>query len=301
MDVRFSKGAIIEQWLRAASRLGVRAGLRRRVAGSQEPELIWPAHGEAESPLASAVRDAAYVGAARGAPLSFPAPRKASRPTGDVGAGEFAPHWYAEYADEDIDPGRHHPQGVSGTASAQVDAWLSELFPGTRASADRPSPDAIRLSFRPHSASPWACPANAGTGLSAVLPMLVALLTREQGSIVAVDCPEFHLHPRSQSAVGRFLGQMAGTDLQILVETHSEHVLNGIWLAVRDGHVQPKDVALHFVGQGGVAGRVTTLAMDKNGAVSDWPAGFFDQAENDLAALSGWHSAACRGHHLRAE
>ena len=50
----------------------------------------------------------------------------------------------------------------------------------------------------------------------------------------------------------------------------------------------PQDVTLHFVGQGGVAGRVTTLAVDQNGAVSDWPEGFFDQAENDLAILSGW-------------
>ena len=258
------------------------------VAGSQEPERIWPARDEAGSPLAFAVRDAAYISAAREVPPSgFPAPRKASRPTGDVGAAS-APHWYAEYADEDIDPGRRHPQGVSGTASAQVDAWLSELFPGARASADRPSPDAIRLSFRQRSTSPWVCPANGGSGLSAVLPMLITLLTRERGSIVVVDCPEFHLHPRSQSAVGRLLGQMAGTGLQILVETHSEHVLNGIRLAVRDGQVPPQDVTLHFVGQGGVAGRVTTLAVDHNGAVSDWPEGFFDQAENDLAILSGW-------------
>ena len=263
-------------------------GCGGEVAGPQEPERIWPARGEAESPLASAVRDAAYVGAARGAPLSGSlVPKEASRRTGDVGAAS-APHWYAEYADEDIDPGRRHPQGVSGTARDQVDAWLSQLFPGARASADRMSPDAIRLSLRPRSTSQWACPANAGSGLSAVLPMLVTLLTRERGSIVMVDCPEFHLHPRSQSAVGRFLGQMACAGLQILVETHSEHVLNGIRLAVRDGQVPPQEVALHFVGQGGVPGRVTTLAVDHNGAVSDWPEGFFDQAENDLAILSGW-------------
>lgn len=256
----------------------------------QEPERIWPACGEAESPLAFAVRDAAHVGAAHGVlPSSFSVPKKASRLAGDVGdADEFAPHWYVECADEDIDPDRRHSQGISGTARAQVDAWLSELFPGARTRADRLSPDAIRLSFRPNSTSPWACPVNAGSGLSAVLPILIALLTRERGSIVVLDCPESHLHPRSQSAVGRFLGQMAGAGLQILVETHSEHVLNGIRLAVRDGHVQPKGVALHFVGQGGVAGRVTTLAVDKNGAVSDWPEGFFDQAEEDLAILSGW-------------
>ena len=81
---------------------------------------------------------------------------------------------------------------------------------------------------------------------------------------------------------------MAGAGLQIFVETHSDHLLSGIRLAVKDGLLQPDDVALHFVGQGGVPGQVTTLAVDKNGAVSDWPEGFFDQAENDLAMLSGW-------------
>ncbi len=217
-------------------------------------------------------------------------PRTAARPVGDVGAaGEFAPYWYLEYADEDVDAERRLPDSYGGTVRAQVDAWLEELFPGARASADRLSPDApIRLSFSLSRTSPWARPANVGFGLSYAFPMLVALLTREKGSIVVVDSAEAHLHPRAQSAVGRLLGQMAGAGLQIFVETHSDHLLSGVRLAVRDGLVQPDDVALHFVGQGGVPGQVTTLAVDKNGAVSDWPEGFFDQAENDLAILSGW-------------
>ena len=257
----------------------------------RDGEWIWPPHGGVESPLALALRSVAYVGAVRAVPLdTFPVPRTASRPVGDVGAaGEFAPYWYVEYADEDVDPARRHPQDASATVRAQVDAWLNELFPGARASADRPSPDApIRLTFSLSRTSPWARPANVGFGLSYAFPMLVALLTRERGSIVVVDSAEAHLHPRAQSAVGRLLGQMAGAGLQIFIETHSDHLLSGVRLAVRDGLVEPDDVALHFVGQDGVPGRVTTLAVDKNGAVSDWPEGFFDQAENDLAVLSGW-------------
>ena len=253
----------------------------------QDPERIWPARGEVKSPLASAVQDAAYVGAPRAiTPNGSPAPQESACDPG--AAGQLAPHWCVEYADLDVDPARRHPQGASGTVKAQVDAWLNEVFPGTRVGAHRSSPDRIHLSFSPRSAGPWACPANAGSGLSAALPMLVALLTRAKGSITVVDSAESHLHPRAQSAVGRFLGQMAGAGLQIFVETHSDHILNGIRLAVRDGLVQPNDVALHFVGQGGVIGQVTTLGVDRNGAVSDWPVGFFDQAENDLATLSDW-------------
>lgn len=261
------------------------------VARRRKPERIWPAPGGAKSALAAALRSTAYVGAARAVPLdSFPVPRTASRLGSDVGAaGEFAPYWYFEYADEDVDPARRHPQDASTTVRAQVDAWLNELFPGARASTDRLSADApIRLAFSLGKTRQWARPANVGFGLSYAFPMLVALLTRASGSIFVVDSAEAHLHPRAQSAVGRLLGQMAGAGLQIFVETHSDHLLSGIRLAVRDGLLPPDDVALHFVGQDGVAGQVTTLAVDKNGAVSDWPVGFFDQAENDLAILSGW-------------
>ena len=258
---------------------------------AHDAERIWPPPGGDGSALAATLRSTAYVSAARAVPLdSFPVPRTAARLTGDVGAaGEFAPYWYLEFADEKVDAVRRHPLDASETVRAQVDAWLGELFPGARATADRLSPDApIRLSFSLSRTSPWARPANVGFGLSYAFPMLVALLTREKGSIVVVDSAEAHLHPRAQSAVGRLLGQMAGAGLQVFVETHSDHLLSGVRLAVRDGLLHPDEVALHFVGQGGVPGQVTTLVVDKNGAVSDWPEGFFDQAENDLAMLSGW-------------
>lgn len=264
---------------------------REREAFVRRKGRIWPPQRGIRSALASAIRRTVYVGAARAVPLdSFPVPRAASHSVGDVGsAGEFAPYWYVEYADEDVDVRRRRATDDDVTVRAQVDAWLDELFPAARASADRLSPDApIRLSFSLSRTSPWARPANVGFGLSYAFPMLVALLTLEKGSIFVVDSAEAHLHPRAQSAVGRLLGQMAGAGLQIFVETHSDHLLSGVRLAVRDGLVEPDDVALHFVGQDGVAGRVTTLALDRNGAISDWPEGFFDQAENDLAILSGW-------------
>ena len=265
----------------------------RRRTSSKRPSLkrIWPAAGSAKSLLASAIRGTVFISAARALQLdTFPVPRMPFHSEGDVGAtGEFSAYWYLEYADEEVDEPRRHPQDSGETVRAQVDAWLNELFPGARASADRLTPDSpIRLTFSLSKSSPWARPANVGFGLSYAFPMLVALLTRARDSIIVVDGAEAHLHPRAQSTVGRLLGQMAGAGLQIFVETHSDHLLNGIRLAVRDGLVKPSDVALHFFGQDGKVGQVTTLALDQNGAVSDWPEGFFDQAENDLAILSGW-------------
>ena len=264
---------------------------RRRTSLAGRPRRIWPAAGGTNSQLASAVRSVTFISATRALEMEvFPVPKAPFHPEGDVGAkGEYAPYWYLEYADEEVGEKRRHPDNDGETVRAQVDAWLGELFPDMRANADRLSPDApVRLTFSSKKQRWRARPANVGFGLSYAFPMLVALLTKPQGSVVVVDSAESHLHPRAQSAVGRFLAQMAGAGLQIFVETHSDHLLSGIRLAVRDGLLKPEDVALHFFGQGGRVGQVTTLALDRNGTVSDWPEGFFDQAERDLAILSGW-------------
>ncbi len=120
--------------------------------------------------------------------------------------------------------------------------------------------------------------------------MIVALLTASPGALIVIDSAEAHLHPRAQSVVGRMLGQMAGTGLQIFVETHSDHLLNGVRLAVRDGLLGPQDVALHFFSMNpdSTTGQVTALSLDPHGAIDSWPEGFFDQAERDLAVLAGW-------------
>ena len=183
---------------------------------------------------------------------------------------------------------RRHPADNRETVRAQVDAWLNELFPGARVNAERLAVDApVRLSFSLGQTSPWSKPANVGYGLSYAFPML-ALLTAEPGSTIVIDSAEAHLHPRAQSAVGSLLARMAGSGLHILAESHSDHLLNGVRLAVRDGLLESSDATIHFFGRLAQTPSVTTVAVDKNGAISDWPEGFFDQSERDLATLSGW-------------
>ena len=212
---------------------------------------------------------------------------------GDVGAeGEYAAYWYLECVDDEVDRGRRH-QGRGDerqTVRTQVDAWMGELFPGARTQALRLDPASpVQLSFS-IGGGPWARPWNVGYGLVYAFPMIVSLLTAADGTILVVDSAEAHLHPRAQSAVGRMLAQMAGAGLQVLVETHSDHLLNGVRLAVRDGLVLPGDVAVHFFGHASETGlgRVTSMALDRNGAIDHWPEGFFDQAEQDLADLASW-------------
>ncbi len=80
---------------------------------------------------------------------------------------------------------------------------------------------------------------------------------------------------------------MAAAGVQIMLETHSDHVLSGIRLAVRDGTIEPGQVATHFFTSDSDS-PVTSPQIDKEGNLSEWPEGFFDQSEKDLARLAGW-------------
>ena len=244
-----------------------------------------------KSNLVDTLHRTTFISAGRDLPLdTYPIPRSSAHVRGDVGrSGEYAPYWYLEFADDEVNLMRRHPTDNRETVRAQVDAWLGELFPGARANAERLAVDApLRLSFSLGQKSPWSRPANVGFGLSYAFPMLVALLTAEPGSTVVIDSAEAHLHPRGQSAVGYLLARMAGSGLNIFAESHSDHLLNGVRLAVRDGILKPSNAAIHFFDRLTPVPSVTSLAVDKNGAISDWPKGFFDQTERDLARLTGW-------------
>ena len=76
----------------------------------------------------------------------------------------------------------------------------------------------------------------------------------------------------------------SGRDAQILVETHSDHVLNGVRIALREGLIDPSMVTIYFFTNRSEQ-RVIKLAVDNSGGIKDWPEGFFDQIENDLSRL----------------
>lgn len=82
---------------------------------------------------------------------------------------------------------------------------------------------------------------NVGFGLSYVLPIVLALLVTKPGGLVIIENPEAHLHPRG-SYLGRLIALAAEAGVQVVVETHSDHIINGIRLMPRLGKVQDKNL-----------------------------------------------------------
>jgi predicted ATPase len=176
------------------------------------------------------------------------------------------------------------------TLQYQVEWWMRRLVRPIQINAEWfPGTNVTRLQFRtPGVHSEWTRPPNMGFGVSYALPIVVAALRAPDGGILIVENPEAHLHPAGQSAMGELLALAAGDGVQVVVETHSDHVINGIRRAVVEGIVrlQPQQVVIHFVRDEPSDEPVTTIELDQTGTPSAWPPGFFDQIERDLGRIA---------------
>lgn len=179
----------------------------------------------------------------------------------------------------------HHPNSAGPQLRVQAESWASEIVRPVRITA-RVAAGIMATTIRfgeTGLSGEEIRPANTGFGLSYSLPVIVAGLLTEPGDLLIVENPEAHLHPAGQSKLGRFLARVAGSGVQVVVETHSDHVLNGARLAVaQDRSLQAADMIAHYFDHD----RALPVEINDKGELSHWPSGFFDQIEADLRGLA---------------
>ena len=177
----------------------------------------------------------------------------------------------------------------------QVEARRGQFFPGCELAVEKvPRVNAVTLGFRISSDTGFHVPVHTGFGLTQVLPIIVAALSANRGDLLLIENPEVHLHPAGQAAMGVFMAEVASAGIQVLIETHSDHVLNGIRRAVKNQTLPSEDVALHFFRprkddqEEDSGSQVVSPIMDPNGNIDAWPEGFFDQFDKDMNYFAGW-------------
>jgi predicted ATPase len=222
-------------------------------------------------------------------------------------SGEYTAHFLAtfgnnrihsiehndKYSNQYKDPQTIHPQAKSLSLKDQVEAWMGEISPGTQIKiSSNPDIDLMSLQYSfvmgKDVSNPYRS-TNVGFGISYTLPIVVAVLASTPGSLILIENPEAHLHPRGQSKIGELLALAASYGIQIIIETHSDHVLNGIRVAVHGGKIKPDDVQLHYFQRAadreGASTEVISPQIDRNGRIDRWPDGFFDEWERNLDIL----------------
>jgi predicted ATPase len=176
------------------------------------------------------------------------------------------------------------------TRLRQVEERMRMFFPGCGLSLQQvPQANSVTLGLRTSTDTDFHRPIHVGFGLTQVLPIIVAALSASSGDILLIENPEVHLHPAGQALMGQFLGDVARAGVQVIVETHSDHILNGIRRSVKAGRLKPEQVAVHFFRpRSSAAAQVLSPQLDVSGGIDSWPDGFFDQFDKDASYFAGW-------------
>ncbi len=189
----------------------------------------------------------------------------------------------------EIEDSRKNVNSKSPRLEQQVNAWLNELMPGVSVSASY-SPDTHSAQIKVDNYYTKGDPTiatNIGFGISYVLPILVTGLIAKKGSFMIVENPEAHLHPSAQSKIGRFLAMVANSGVNVIVETHSDHFVNGIQIATALKEIDKDLVTINYFSQEEYSEQpnVESITINEKGELSNWPKGFFDQTQVDFAEL----------------
>lgn len=186
-----------------------------------------------------------------------------------------------------------HPSACSEMLIYQMEAWMSELSPGIHLNPKKYQEAGIVSLEYSISTEPYT-PINVGFGLSYVAPIVLSLLKAKEGDLVIIENPEAHLHPRGQRKMGEMISYAAAGGVQVIVETHSDHLLNGVRLAVKTKKLSRNDIKLNYfydtvnadVKYGEVIKheKCSPMIMD-DGSLTDWPEGFFDEWDKALEEL----------------
>lgn len=182
---------------------------------------------------------------------------------------------------------------INKTLINQINLWMGEISPGINIRTTSISSEFVLLQYdftQPNFGyTNKYNPENVGFGITYGLPVITALLAAKPGQLIIIENPESHIHPRGQAELGKLIAKTAMNDVQIIVETHSDHILNGIRVAVKGGFISKDKVALfHYekiIEPSEQYSKVTDIELDKNGELSEYPKNMLDEWSNQLFKL----------------
>lgn len=182
-----------------------------------------------------------------------------------------------------------HQQRRTQTFQKVIAYWLErlELIQQFQIKEIREGTNLYHALVKTEQDSPETMLTDVGFGVSQVLPVLVLLYYVPEKSIVLMEQPEIHLHPSVQSGLADLMLEVAKTrQVQIIVESHSEHLLRRFQRHVAEEDFAASDLRLYFVHADHSEAELNDLKLNEWGDIENWPSKFFGDELGEIAAIS---------------
>lgn len=214
----------------------------------------------------------------------------------EYGQGELVGHfleYYGEHKSFYIEADSLlHPDEPSPKLLDQVIAWEREISPRINIKVQRKEDRiAVEYGYQTDNATQplsGLSSKNVGYGISYSLAVVVALLSAKPGALLLIENPEAHLHPRGQSKLANLMARVAASGVQIIVETHSDHIFNGLIRSIITEDIRREDTKVYYfsLDESNVSQAVEINYSDR-GKIDNPQKGFFDQFDEDLNIMLG--------------
>ena len=249
-----------------------------KISGSSDPSFFFFLFGRFTEESLSRMR---YLGPLRAAPERF------------YIAGGETPQDVGTAGERAIDVLRMHSR-LTGSSDesrelvAKVEEWVNRFGFSLEVKFSQASPTVYEVLFvDPHTNIPVNI-ADVGFGASQVLPVIVEGFYSPQGCTFLVEQPEIHLHPKAQATLGDLLVDLSKHDRQVIVETHSESILQRVQLRIADETIAPSDVAIYYFEPTAQGTQIREIKLTEYGQYVNetLPESFFDEGFTETYEFS---------------
>lgn len=176
---------------------------------------------------------------------------------------------------------------VGSTLEHQLNYWLKYIMNIQLSTIDVNGTDIVKAQFAYN--KHLVRPRTMGASLSYVISILVCGLTSKIGDLNIIENPEIHLHPSTQSKLTEFLIFVSNKGIKFIIETHSDHIFNGMRKAINKNLITPEKVSTYFfsIDDETLCANPKQIIFNTKGIVQNHQNGLFDQFDNDLDEMLG--------------
>lgn len=217
--------------------------------------------------------------------------------------GEYALHYLFEnqnhnigiksIAKEIINPNQDiEDTQIDYSLKTQLEAWLGEISPNIVTKPEWYKELNVIGSFFAYKQNNQSDTSsfkavNVGFGISYILPVVLSILIAKKDDIVIIENPEAHLHPKGQVILAELMSIAAQNGVQLFIETHSDHIFDGIRIATKEKKIEPEKSNILFFDRDTTehTTNIQRIKIDKDGLIDHMPINFFDQFDVNLSKL----------------